>query len=174
MSAPTAKRGAGEEEAERLLAAAKLNPNDGGPFRALGHHYARAGDAQRAARCFQRAVALDPDDAEAGVGVNERLCTRVPVARKAFVGWSARGGAVLIDVACFLQEALCDLLDVDGKESLELAVCKDAADKSPRAFWAFRRLGYLQVCYFSSSCFYSLYYWLKRSWQQHKLLVMMD
>lgn len=107
MSAPTAKQGA-EEEAERLLAAAKLNPNDGGPFRALGHHYASAGDAQRAARCYQRAVALDPDDAEAG-------------------------------------EALCDLLDVEGKESLELAVCKEAAGKSPRAFWAFRRLGYLQV-----------------------------
>ncbi|KAM0878423.1 hypothetical protein ACQ4PT_034890 [Festuca glaucescens] len=107
MSAPTAKQVA-EEEAERLLAAAKLNPNDGGPFRSLGHHYARAGDAQRAARCYQRAVTLDPDDAEAG-------------------------------------EALCDLLDVEGKESLELAVCKEAAGKSPRAFWAFRRLGYLQA-----------------------------
>ena len=44
-----------------------------------------------------------------------------------------------------MQEALCDLLDVEGKESLELAVCKEAAGKSPRAFWAFRRLGYLQV-----------------------------
>ncbi|KAM3409597.1 hypothetical protein ACQJBY_002095 [Aegilops geniculata] len=107
MSAPAEKQGA-EEEAERLLAAAKLNPNDGGPFRSLGHHYARAGDAQRAARCYQRAVALDPDDAEAG-------------------------------------EALCDLLDAEGKESLELAVCKEAAGKSPRAFWAFQRLGYLQV-----------------------------
>ncbi len=78
MSAPTAKQGA-EEEAERLLAAAKLNPNDGGPFRSLGHHYARAGDAQRAARCYQRAVALDPDDAEAGVGVNECVYIRMPV-----------------------------------------------------------------------------------------------
>lgn len=97
-----------EAEAERLLAAAKLNPNDGGAFRSLGHHYSRAGDEQRAARCYQRAVTLDPDDAEAG-------------------------------------EALCDLLDVEGKESLELAVCKEAAGKSPRAFWAFRRLGYLQV-----------------------------
>jgi hypothetical protein len=44
-----------------------------------------------------------------------------------------------------LQEALCDLLDAEGKESLELAVCKEASAKSPRAFWAFRRLGYLQV-----------------------------
>ena len=37
------------------------------------------------------------------------------------------------------------MLDVEGKESLELAVCKEAAGKSPRAFWAFQRLGYLQV-----------------------------
>jgi superkiller protein 3 len=74
MSAPAAKQGA-EEEAERLLAAAKLNPNDGGPFGSLGHHYARAGDGQRAARCYQRAVALDPDDAEAGVSVNDCACT---------------------------------------------------------------------------------------------------
>lgn len=44
-----------------------------------------------------------------------------------------------------VQEALCDLLDVEGKESLELAVCNEAAGKSPRAFWAFGRLGYLQV-----------------------------
>lgn len=43
------------------------------------------------------------------------------------------------------QEALCDLLDKDGKESLEMAVCREASEKSPRAFWAFRRLGYLQV-----------------------------
>ncbi|PUZ40261.1 hypothetical protein GQ55_9G410100 [Panicum hallii var. hallii] len=94
--------------AEHFLAAAKLNPNDGVPFRFLGNHYARGGDTQRAAKCYQRAVALNADDAEAG-------------------------------------EALCDLLDVEGKESLELAVCKEAAGKSPRAFWAFRRLGYLQV-----------------------------
>ncbi|TVU31784.1 hypothetical protein EJB05_23485 [Eragrostis curvula] len=94
--------------AERFLAAAKLNPNDGVPFRFLGHHYARGGDTQRAAKCYQRAVALNPDDAEAG-------------------------------------EALCDLLDVEGKEILEVAVCKEASDKSPRAFWAFRRLGYLQA-----------------------------
>ncbi|PKU77719.1 tetratricopeptide repeat protein SKI3 [Dendrobium catenatum] len=42
-------------------------------------------------------------------------------------------------------DALCDLLDVNGKESLEIAVCKEASEKSPRAFWAFRRLGYLQI-----------------------------
>lgn len=44
-----------------------------------------------------------------------------------------------------MQDALCDLLDGEGKESLEMAVCKESSEKSPRAFWAFRRLGYLQV-----------------------------
>lgn len=43
------------------------------------------------------------------------------------------------------QEAICDLLDEGGKENLMLAVCRDASEKSARAFWAFRRLGYLQV-----------------------------
>ncbi|KAK9269809.1 hypothetical protein L1049_025382 [Liquidambar formosana] len=40
---------------------------------------------------------------------------------------------------------MCDMLDEGGKESLVVAVCREASDKSPRAFWAFRRLGYLQV-----------------------------
>ncbi|KAK4753087.1 hypothetical protein SAY87_021885 [Trapa incisa] len=42
-------------------------------------------------------------------------------------------------------EALCNLLDEEGKESLEVAICREASEKSPRASWAFRRLGYLQV-----------------------------
>lgn len=42
-------------------------------------------------------------------------------------------------------EALCDLLDQQGKESLEVAVCREASQNSPRAFWAFQRLGYLQL-----------------------------
>ncbi|GAB2216176.1 hypothetical protein Droror1_Dr00023945 [Drosera rotundifolia] len=42
-------------------------------------------------------------------------------------------------------ETLCDLLDEDGKESLEIVVCEEASTKSSRAFWALRRLGYLLV-----------------------------
>ena len=64
--------------AEHFIAAAKLNPNDGVPFRFLGHHYARGGDTQRAAKCYQRAVALNADDAEAGVCVG-MLSTRIVV-----------------------------------------------------------------------------------------------
>ena len=79
--AEAAAREEGEEEeeevrrlraaaAERFLAAAKLDPNDGVPFRFLGHHYALAGDAPRAAKCYLRAATRNPDDAEAGVGWN--------------------------------------------------------------------------------------------------------
>ncbi|KAK9147526.1 hypothetical protein Scep_006283 [Stephania cephalantha] len=42
-------------------------------------------------------------------------------------------------------EALCDLFEDQGKLSLELALCRDSSDRSPKAFWAFRRLGFLLV-----------------------------
>ncbi|XP_020253951.1 tetratricopeptide repeat protein SKI3-like [Asparagus officinalis] len=98
-----------EKSAEHFVASAKLNPSDGASFRFLGYYYSTTSvDEQRAAKCYQRAVNLSPEDFEAG-------------------------------------EGLCDLLDGSGKESLEMAVCREASDKSPRAFWAFRRLGYLQL-----------------------------
>ena len=53
-------------------------------------------------------------------------------------------------VSIFYQEALCDLLDQGGKETLQIAACREASEKSPRAFWAFRRLGYLQVSFLFS------------------------
>ncbi|XP_042507077.1 tetratricopeptide repeat protein SKI3 [Macadamia integrifolia] len=98
-----------EKAVEHFVISAKLNPNNGSAFRFLGHYYSRVSvDSQRASKCYQRAVTLNPDDFEAG-------------------------------------EDLCDLLDDEGKESLEIVVCREASEKSPRAFWAFRRLGYLQV-----------------------------
>lgn len=98
-----------EAAAEHFVISAKLNPQNAAAFKYLGHYYAQFSlDVQRALKCYQRAVVLNPDDSDAG-------------------------------------EALCELLDQQGKESLELAVCKDASDKSPRAFWAFRRMGFLQV-----------------------------
>lgn len=65
-----------------------------------------------------------------------------------------------------LQESMCDLLDKEGKESLEVAVCREAAGKSPRAFWAFRRLGFLQVfhhllCLSFFFFFFFFHFWLK-------------
>ncbi|KAF8014969.1 hypothetical protein BT93_H0690 [Corymbia citriodora subsp. variegata] len=99
-----------EKAAEHFMKSAKLDPNNAAAFKYLGHYYGKVASdgAQRAVKCYQRAVVLNPDDQESG-------------------------------------DALCDLLDQGGKESLEVAVCKEASEKSPRAFWAFRRLGYLQV-----------------------------
>jgi superkiller protein 3 len=37
------------------------------------------------------------------------------------------------------------LLDDEGDVFLELTTCRESSQKSPRSFWAFRRLGYLQV-----------------------------
>lgn len=94
---------------EHFMISAKLNPQNAAAFRYLGNYYARVSpEPQRALKCYQRAVALNPDDSDAG-------------------------------------EAICDLLDEGGKENLMLAVCRDASEKSARAFWAFRRLGYLQA-----------------------------
>lgn len=45
----------------------------------------------------------------------------------------------------YIGVSICDMLDKEGKESLEIAICREASEKSPRAFWAFQRLGYLQV-----------------------------
>nr|XP_011464990.1 PREDICTED: tetratricopeptide repeat protein 37 [Fragaria vesca subsp. vesca] len=102
-----------EKSAEQFVVAAKLNPEieKGGAFRYLGLYYAALqsqSHAQRALKCLQKAVSINPDDSVAG-------------------------------------EALCDFLDQQGKETLEVAVCSEASQNSPRAFWAFQRLGYLQL-----------------------------
>ncbi|GMH17265.1 hypothetical protein Nepgr_019106 [Nepenthes gracilis] len=96
-----------EKAAEHFVLAAKLNPQNGEAFRYLGDYYSTV-ETQRALKCYQRALSLNPEDSHSG-------------------------------------ESLCDLLDKEGKESLEVAVCQEASSKSSRAFWAFRRLGYLLV-----------------------------
>ncbi|KAL1560754.1 tetratricopeptide repeat protein SKI3 isoform X2 [Salvia divinorum] len=97
------------EAVEHFMIAAKLNPQNAATFRYLGHYYARVSpDPQRALKCYQRAVSLNPDDSDTG-------------------------------------EAICDLLDEGGKDNLVIAVCREASEKSARAFWAFSRLGYLQA-----------------------------
>ncbi|CAH2067614.1 unnamed protein product [Thlaspi arvense] len=101
--------GDSEKAAEHFVLSAKLNPNNAAAFKYLGHYYSRVTlDHNRAAKCYQRAVLLDPNDSDSG-------------------------------------EALCDLFDRQGKEILEIAVCRDASEKSPKAFWAFCRLGYIQL-----------------------------
>uniref|UniRef100_A0A7N0T3Q5 Tetratricopeptide repeat protein SKI3 n=1 Tax=Kalanchoe fedtschenkoi TaxID=63787 RepID=A0A7N0T3Q5_KALFE len=93
--------------AEHFLISAKLNPRNGAAFRYLGQFYENQ-STDRAVKCYQRAVTLDPNDSESG-------------------------------------EALCNLLDKGGKFGLEIAVCVEASNSSPRAFWATRILGYFQV-----------------------------
>ncbi|XP_044511086.1 tetratricopeptide repeat protein SKI3 isoform X2 [Mangifera indica] len=98
-----------EKAAEHFVKSAKFNPQNAAAFRYLGDYYRGVcSDNQRALKCYQRAISLNPDDSDSGDG-------------------------------------LCDLLDQGGKESLEIGVCREASEKSPRAFWAFRRLGYLQL-----------------------------
>ncbi|XP_021600891.2 tetratricopeptide repeat protein SKI3 isoform X4 [Manihot esculenta] len=98
-----------EKAAEHFVISAKLNPHNAAAFAYLGHYYSRfTADSQRALKCYERAITLNPDDSESG-------------------------------------ESLCDMLDHSGKETLEQAVCGEASEKSPRAFWAFRRLGYLHL-----------------------------
>lgn len=59
-----------EKAAEHFLASAKLNPSNGPAFRFLGHYYRDVSvDAQRSVKCYQRAVALDSNDSEAGVSL---------------------------------------------------------------------------------------------------------
>lgn len=61
-----------EKAAEHFLACAKLNPSEAAAFRFLGHYYSQvSADAQRASKCYQRAVTLNPDDFEAGVRESE-------------------------------------------------------------------------------------------------------
>eukprot|EP00250_Pteridium_aquilinum_P005930 c15945_g1_i1 orf=480-5567(-) len=92
-----------------LLESARLDSSQSEVFRALGHYYKDLpGSLKRAIRCYQKAISINCEDAEAG-------------------------------------EALCDLLDSGGQEVLELTSCREASERSPRAFWAFRRLGYIQV-----------------------------
>jgi len=57
-----------EKAAEHFIQSAKLNPKNGISFKYLGHYYANVSlDTQRAIKCYQRAVVLNPDDSESGV-----------------------------------------------------------------------------------------------------------
>lgn len=59
-----------EQAAEHFVRSAKLNPHNGDSFRYLGYYYARVSvDTQRAFKCYQRAVTLNPNDCDSGVSV---------------------------------------------------------------------------------------------------------
>lgn len=57
-----------EKAAEHLVISAKLNPQNAAAFKYLGHYYSRLShDSQRAIKCYQRAITLNPDDSDSGV-----------------------------------------------------------------------------------------------------------
>ena len=65
----TGERSGKERAVAQLVEAARLDPREAVVFRYLGHYYSQiAGDLRRAARSYQKAITLDPEDAEAGVG----------------------------------------------------------------------------------------------------------
>ncbi|GLJ53491.1 hypothetical protein SUGI_1141270 [Cryptomeria japonica] len=98
-----------EKAVEQFILAVKLNPSDGDAFRFLGHYYSQVTkEMNRAIRCYQKCVTLNPEDSEAG-------------------------------------EVLCDILNSAERETLEASICHEASQSSPRAFWAWRRMGYIKV-----------------------------
>ncbi|XP_038898489.1 tetratricopeptide repeat protein SKI3 isoform X3 [Benincasa hispida] len=100
-------------------------------------------DKAAAADHFLKSAKLDPRNAAAFKYLGHYYATFSVDIERALKCYQR---AVSLDVDDFHSgEALCDLLHHEGKESLEIAVCKEASSESPRAFWAFRRLGYLQV-----------------------------
>lgn len=59
-----------ERAVEHFVTSAKLNPNNAAAFKFLGHYYSQVSvDRQRACKCYQRAVTLNPNDFEVGVSL---------------------------------------------------------------------------------------------------------
>lgn len=137
-----------EKAAEHFVISAKLNPKNGDAFKFLGHYYRCVSrDNQRALKCYQRAVTLNPDDSESGVRGYYIFFYYISKFNRSEER-QRQLTSTCITQPCgkfSYQEALCNLLDEGGKESLEVAACREASERSPRAFWAFCRLGYLQV-----------------------------
>jgi len=154
-----------EKAAEHFIQSAKLNPKNGISFKYLGHYYASVSlDTQRAIRCYQRAVVLNPDDSESGVSFVFNCLFHLKGTIITLTLWKNEVDFAFIHLTLTLififshQEALCNLLDQGGKDSLEVVVCREASEMSPRAFWAFRRLGFLQVFLSISSHFLEFIY----------------
>lgn len=60
---------------EHFMISVKLNPQNAAAFRYLGNYYASVSpEPQRALKCYQRAVALNPDDSDAGVIASLMIC----------------------------------------------------------------------------------------------------
>ncbi|XP_033131987.1 tetratricopeptide repeat protein SKI3 [Brassica rapa] len=131
-------------ELEQLEKSVETNPDDPSLQFELGLYlWEHGGDSERAAEHFVLSAKLNPDNADAFKYLGHYY-SRVTLDHNRAAKCYQR--AVLLNVNDSESgEALCDLLDGQGKEILEVAVCHNASEKSPKAFWAFCRLGYIQL-----------------------------
>ncbi|KAF8106883.1 hypothetical protein N665_0130s0052 [Sinapis alba] len=131
-------------ELEQLEKSVEANPDDPSLQFQLGLYlWDNGGDSEKAAERFVLSAKLNPDNADAFKYLGHYY-SRVTLDHNRAAKCYQR--AVLLNPNDSESgEALCDLLDRQGKEILEVAVCRDASEKSPKAFWAFCRLGYIQL-----------------------------
>ncbi|XP_073289735.1 tetratricopeptide repeat protein SKI3 isoform X1 [Primulina huaijiensis] len=97
----------------------------------------------KAVEHFMMAVKLNPQNGDAFRYLGHYYAHDSPMPLRALKCYQ-RAVFLNPDDSC-AGEAICDMLDKEGKESLVFAVCCEASEKSARAFWAFRQLGYLQA-----------------------------
>lgn len=63
-----------EKAAEHFVKSAKFNPQNAAAFRYLGDYYRGVcSDNQRALKCYQRAISLNPDDSDSGVSEYQKF-----------------------------------------------------------------------------------------------------
>ncbi|KAH9694130.1 tetratricopeptide repeat protein SKI3 [Citrus sinensis] len=122
----------------------EANPDDPSLHLDLGLHlWENSESKEKAAEHFVIAAKLNPQNAVAFRYLGHYY-TRFSIDTQRAIKCYQRAVSLSPDDSVS-GEALCELLEHGGKESLEVVVCREASDKSPRAFWAFRRLGYLQL-----------------------------
>ncbi|KAL1190009.1 Tetratricopeptide repeat protein SKI3 [Cardamine amara subsp. amara] len=131
-------------ELEQLKKSVEENPDDSSLQFKLGLYlWDNGGDSEKAAEHFVLSAKLNPDNAAAFKYLGHyysRVALDLNRAAKCY-----QRAVLLNPNDSDSGEALCDLFDRQGKEILEIAVCRDASEKSPKAFWAFCRLGYIQL-----------------------------
>ncbi|KAF5747268.1 tetratricopeptide repeat protein 37-like [Tripterygium wilfordii] len=123
----------------------EVNPNDASSQFDLGEYlWGKGGEfKEKAAEHFVLTVKLNPQNAVAFRYLGHYYRTVSIDYQRALKCYQR--AVTLVPDDSDSGEALCNLLDQGGKETLVMAVCREACDKSPRAFWAFRRLGYSLV-----------------------------
>ncbi|XP_051140393.1 tetratricopeptide repeat protein SKI3 [Andrographis paniculata] len=128
---------------DELRESLKSNPNDPAVQFNLGELLWIRGDKKNAVEHLMLAAKLNPLNAAAFRYLGDYYAHISPEPQRSLKCYQRAVTLNPDDLEA--GEAICNLLDEAGKESLELAICHEASEKSPRAFWAFRRMGYLQA-----------------------------